>query len=240
MSRRRLGALVCVAVTGLSCGPLFGAPAATREALRGIEMPLLPTAHASSRAAQAGGGDPSVAAVREYLASRNTGLIREETDALARTLVAEARRHELDLALVMAVMHVESRFHNFAISPAGAVGLMQILPSTGEELARREGVPWRGSQTLLEPSTNVRLGTAYLRELLDRYNGDVWAALAAYNWGPGHVDRRLQEGIALPSGYPSLVWQARTQRAIARVSFVPTSSATKRSIPFIAASAEPR
>jgi soluble lytic murein transglycosylase-like protein len=242
MSRRRLGALVCVAVTGLSCGPLFGAPAATREALGRVDVPRLPAAHETARAAQAAGAgaDPSVEAVGEYLASRNTGLIREEIDALARTLVAEARRHELDLALVMAVMHVESRFHNFAISPAGAVGLMQILPSTGEELARREGVRWRGSQTLLEPSTNVRLGTAYLRELLDRYDGDLWAALAAYNWGPGHVDRRLQEGVTLPSGYPSLVWQARAQRAIARVSFVPTSSATKRSIPFIAASAEPR
>jgi soluble lytic murein transglycosylase-like protein len=242
MSRRRLGALVCVAVTGLSCGPLFGAPAATREALRGVELTRLAAAHAPARPARGEDdrGDPSVAAVAEYLASRNTGLIREETDALARTLVAEARRHGLDLALVMAVMHVESRFFNFAISPVGAVGLMQILPSTGEELARKEGVPWRGSQTLLEPGTNVRLGTAYLRELLDRYDGDQWAALAAYNWGPGHVDRRIQEGVALPSGYPSLVWEARAQRAIARVSFVPTSSATKRSIPFIAASADPR
>src|SRR5262245_621778 len=241
MSRRSLGAVVCVAVTGLSCGPLFGAPAATREALRGIEVPPLAMEHETPPAAQPGAGaDPSVAAVREYLASRNTGLIREETDALARTLVAEARRHDLDLALVMAVMHVESRFYNFAISPVGAVGLMQILPSTGEELARREGVPWRGSQTLLEPDTNVRLGTAYLRELLNRYDGDLQAALAADNWGPGHVDRRLQEGEALPSGYPNLVSQARAQRAIARASFVPTRAATKRSIPFIAASADPR
>jgi soluble lytic murein transglycosylase-like protein len=236
MSRRLLGALVGVAVAGLSCGPLFGAPAATREAIGRAEPPALP---AAPRLAP-GGEDPSVAAVAEYLASRNTGLIREEVDALALTLVAEARRHRLDLALVMAVMHVESRFHNFAISPAGAVGLMQILPTTGEELARREGIPWRGSQTLLEPSTNVRLGIAYLRELADRYDGDLWAALAAYNWGPGHIDQRLQEGVELPSGYPSLVWQARAQRAIARVSFTPTSSATKRSMPFIAASAEPR
>jgi soluble lytic murein transglycosylase len=181
-----------------------------------------------------------VAAVGAYLASRNTGLIREEVDVLARTLVDEARRHGLDLALVMAVMHVESRFYNFALSPAGAVGLMQILPSTGQELARRAGIPWRGEQTLLDPNTNVRLGIAYLRELSDRYDGDLSAALAAYNWGPGHVDRRIQEGAELPSHYPSLVWQARSQRAIARVAFAPTSSATKRSIPFIAASSDPR
>jgi soluble lytic murein transglycosylase-like protein len=239
MSRRLLGALVCVAVGGLSCGPLFGAPVATREAVRKIEDPAFPAAHEAAPATEAP-GDPSVEAVGQYLASRNTGLIREEVDRLARTLVAEARRHGLDLALVMAVMHVESRFYNFALSPAGAVGLMQLLPSTGEELARREGIPWKGEQTLLDPNTNVRLGITYLRQLADRYDGDLSAALAAYNWGPGHVDRRLQEGVELPSHYPSLVWQAKSQRAIARVSFVPTSAATKRSIPFMAASADPR
>lgn len=225
MPRNLVGAMICVALTGLSCGPLFGAPAAPRLATWSVEVAprAIPEERVSEATAEA---DPSVAAVEEYLASRNTGLIREEVAVLARTLVAEARRHRLDLALVMAVMHVESRFHNFAISPAGAIGLMQILPSTGEEVARREGIPWHGSQTLLDPATNVRLGTAYLRELSDRYRGDLRAALAAYNWGPGHVDRRIQTGTPLPTEYPNLVTQARAQRSIARVSFAPTSSAT--------------
>ena len=225
MPRNLVGALICVALTGLSCGPLFGAPVAARQAAWSADPAprMVPEASASEAAREA---DPSVDAVEEYLATRNTGLIREEIAVLARTLVAEARRHRLDLALVMAVMHVESRFHNFAISPAGAIGLMQILPSTGEELARREGIPWRGSQTLLDPATNVRLGTAYLRELSDRYRGDLRAALAAYNWGPGHVDRRIQTGVPLPTEYPNLVTRARAQRSIARVSFAPTSSAT--------------
>jgi soluble lytic murein transglycosylase-like protein len=221
--------MVCVALTGLSCGPLFGAPGALRQRTGSYDAPqrveataIVPVADETPPRAP----DPSVAAVEEYLASRNTGLIREEVELLARTLVREARRHRLDLALVMAVMHVESRFHNFAISPAGAIGLMQILPSTGEELARREGNTRRGSQTLLDPATNVRLGTAYLRELSDRYRGDLRAALAAYNWGPGHVDRRIQAGTPLPTEYPNLVTQALTQRSIARVSFAPTSSAT--------------
>lgn len=237
MPRRLVGLMVCVALTGLSCGPLFGSPAAIREATGGYVLPSEPRVEAPASHAET---DPNVAAVEAYLASRNTGLIREEIEVLARTIVVEARRNRLDLALVMAVMHVESRFHNFAISPAGAIGLMQILPSTGEELARRAGIPWRGSQTLLDPATNVRLGVAYLRELSNRYRGDLRAALAAYNWGPGHVDRRLQEGVELPAEYPNLVTQARSQRAIARVSFAPTSSATNRSIPLIAASAEPR
>jgi len=229
MPRRLVGAMVCVALTGLSCGPLFGPPAEVGRIARSYEAPLAaePPAEAVESARSPGAGvDPSVAAIESYLATRNTGLIREEVAVLARTLVREARRHRLDLALVMAVMHVESRYHNFAISPAGAIGLMQILPSTGEELARREGIPWRGPQTLLDPATNVRLGIAYLRELSDRYRGDLRAALAAYNWGPGHVDRRIQEGTELPSEYPNLVTQARSQRAIARVAFSPTSSAT--------------
>lgn len=238
MSRRLLGALVSVAVCGLSCGPLFGPLPALRSTSVDVEVP--PPAARPARPAEAAAADPRVAAVADYLASRNTGLIREEIEPLARTVVDEARRHHLDLALVLAVMHVESRFYNFALSPAGAVGLMQILPSTGEELAQRAGIPWRGPQTLLDPSTNVRLGIAYLRELSDRYRGDLRAALAAYNWGPGQIDRCLEEGVELPSEYPSLVWEARSQRAIAGVSLAATSSATKRSRPFIAASSEPR
>jgi len=222
MPRNLVGIMICVALTGLSCGPLFAAPAARLATGSVAPAPRVVPEEKPAEAKE----DPSVAAVEEYLASRNTGLVREEIALLARTVVAEARRHRLDLALVMAVMHVESRFHNFAISPAGAIGLMQILPSTGEEVARREGIPWHGSQTLLDPATNVRLGTAYLRELSDRYRGDLRAALAAYNWGPGHVDRRLQTGTPLPTEYPNLVTQARAQRSIARVSFAPTSSAT--------------
>ncbi len=222
MPRNLVGIMICVALTGLSCGPLFAAPAAHLATGSVAPTPRVVPEEQPAEAKE----DPSVAAVEEYLASRNTGLVREEIALLARTVVAEARRHRLDLALVMAVMHVESRFHNFAISPAGAIGLMQILPSTGEEVARREGIPWHGSQTLLDPATNVRLGTAYLRELSDRYRGDLRAALAAYNWGPGHVDRRLQTGTPLPTEYPNLVTQARAQRSIARVSFAPTSSAT--------------
>ena len=235
MSRRLLGSLIGVAVCGLSCGPLFGPP----PALRGAAEPAF-AAPAARLDRSPLAPDPGVAAVADYLASRNTGLVRDEIEALAQTVVDEAHRQHLDLALVMAVMHVESRFYNFALSPKGAVGLMQLLPTTGEELAQRAGIPWEGPQTLLDPSTNARLGIAYLRQLCDRYRGDVGAALAAYNWGPGVVDRRLQEGVELPSEYPSLVQEARAQRAIAGVSLAATSADTKRSRPFIAASSEPR
>jgi soluble lytic murein transglycosylase-like protein len=148
-----------------------------------------------------------VAAVRRALEHRRTGLAEDELDALAHSIVAEARRHELDTALVLAVMHVESRFNAFAVSPVGALGLMQIMPATGEELAARYGVHWSGQQTLFDPLVNVKLGVAYLKELSVRYDS-VPTALAAYNWGPGTIDGRLRRGTPLPTEYPELVSQA--------------------------------
>src|SRR5690606_32358275 len=78
------------------------------------------------------------------------------------------------------------------------LGLMQVMPSTGAPIARRLGIPWRGPQTLFDPHANVRIGVAYLRELIDRY-ANVRAALAAYHWGPGEIDARLRAGSVLPA-----------------------------------------
>ena len=165
--------------------------------------------HATQREADADAAArlDEIAAVRSELDRRRTGLAPDEREALARAIVIEAHRHHLDPALVMAVMHVESRFDNFALSPVGAMGLMQILPSTGKELAAKHGVSWYGPQTLFDPVVNVRLGVAYLKQLTDRF-GNVSTALAAYNWGPGHIDRRIRRGHQLPRTYPRLVLEA--------------------------------
>jgi soluble lytic murein transglycosylase len=151
--------------------------------------------------------DPALGFVRRELTTRPTGLSEPELDALAEAIVTEARRQGLDPQLVMAVMFVESRYHAFALSPVGAMGLMQILPSTGEELAQRLGVPWHGTRTLFDPMLNVRLGVAYLRELRSQF-GSMEVALAAYNWGPGHIGRRLRQGDELPTEYRRLVREA--------------------------------
>jgi soluble lytic murein transglycosylase-like protein len=139
--------------------------------------------------------------------AKRTGLTHLELDALADVVVDEAERHSLEPALVLAVMHVESGFRNYAVSNKDAMGLMQILPSTGQWLAPQVGVEWRGPQTLFDPIANVRLGIAYLRQLWDRYD-DLHAALAAYNWGPGRIDQRIARGAPLPAEYPRLVFTA--------------------------------
>jgi soluble lytic murein transglycosylase-like protein len=91
-----------------------------------------------------------------------------------------AARHDVDPGLIRAVIRTESAFDARAVSPAGAQGLMQLMPDTASEL---------GVTDPFDAEQNVMAGTRYLRQLLDRYHGDLDHALAAYNWGMGNVDR---------------------------------------------------
>ena len=101
----------------------------------------------------------------------------------------QAREKGLDPALIAAVIYVESRFIPGRTSPAGAQGLMQITPETARDIARRSGGTQFTVEDLDTPQINISYGSYLLRELLDRYDGDLAAALAAYNAGPGNADR---------------------------------------------------
>lgn len=100
--------------------------------------------------------------------------------AYASLIEAAAARHGLDPALVDAIAYVESRYRPAAVSPAGAVGFMQIMPSTAAEL---------GVKDLTDPRQNIEAGAAYLRAMLDAFDNNIEHALAAYNAGPTAVRR---------------------------------------------------
>jgi len=101
-------------------------------------------------------------------------------------LEGQAARRSLDPALVAALVRQESTFDTEVVSRAGARGLMQIMPATGRRLARASKVRYRRS-ALHDPATNLSFGTLYLRQMLDRFDGRVELALAAYNAGPNRV-----------------------------------------------------
>jgi len=119
-----------------------------------------------------------------------------------------ARNYHLNPALLAAVIEVESKFRADAKSSSGAIGLMQILPSTSHGIAVHTGGSSFRTEDLYNPEINVRYGAWYLRHLLDKYD-DERTALAAYNAGQDNVDRWLARG--------SGIRYAETRAYVARV-----------------------
>jgi soluble lytic murein transglycosylase len=103
------------------------------------------------------------------------------------TIKTESAKNNLDPYLVAALIRQESEFNPSAISRANAYGLMQMLPSVGKAMAREEGMSHFETFQLLDPETNIRLGTRYLRKTLSKFGGVTEYALAAYNAGDDRV-----------------------------------------------------
>jgi soluble lytic murein transglycosylase len=106
-------------------------------------------------------------------------------------VVRQARARGLDPWLVAALIRQESEFNPSAKSRAGAYGLMQLMPPTGRELGRKDGVPVTSTAMLLNPELSIRLGTLYFKGQLGAWNGDLPQTLAAYNAGPGRLKQWL-------------------------------------------------
>ncbi|MFP4276692.1 MAG: transglycosylase SLT domain-containing protein [Wenzhouxiangella sp.] len=108
-------------------------------------------------------------------------------------VTGHARRWQVDPALVYGLMRAESAMQADALSPAGARGLLQLMPGTARAVARRHGLAFNGSADLLDPAVNIPLGIAHLGELQQRYDGDWVRVAAAYNAGANAVARWLEE-----------------------------------------------
>lgn len=144
---------------------------------------------------------------RDYLVNK-LGIGQE----LAREIVVlaerEASAHDLGVHRILAMIIVESYGDPDAVSYAGAIGLMQIIPATGRFVAYQRGEPWNGPRSLKDVETNISFGAWYYAYLLRQFGGNKHAALAAYNWGPQHIANRQKRGARLPQVYPGKVYAA--------------------------------
>jgi soluble lytic murein transglycosylase len=111
-------------------------------------------------------------------------------------------RNQLDIPFTFALLRKESAFMPDAVSSAGARGLMQVMPATGKGIARRLKEPPPSAHGLMDVETNLRFGSAYLRQVLDRFGNNAVLAAAAYNAGPRRVDDWLERN----AGQPPALW----------------------------------
>jgi soluble lytic murein transglycosylase len=111
------------------------------------------------------------------------------------SIKSKANELEMDPYLILALIRQESLFDARARSPAVALGLMQLLPSTAARVASRIGMPAPSNEKLFDPEINLTLGTQYLKDLLQRYSNSWFKAIAAYNAGEAAVDRWEKEII---------------------------------------------
>ena len=141
----------------------------------------------------------------------------EATQVSIQLLVQQtAQRYGVDPNLALAVARRESGFNPKAVSPAGAIGVMQLMPGTAAQYGADPS----------DPAQNIDAGVRYLRDLLNRY-GDVAQALAAYNWGPGNVDKAIARyGNAWLNAAPP-----ETQAYVAAIAGVQPASGPPAPIP---------
>lgn len=104
-----------------------------------------------------------------------------------------SQNHELDENLIYAVIRVESKFQADAISEAGAVGLMQIMPKTGRWASNKMKIKDYTTEKLMQPDMNIAIGCWYISYLMDYFDGDLNATLAAYNGGMGNVRKWIND-----------------------------------------------
>ncbi|MBE9561701.1 MAG: lytic transglycosylase domain-containing protein, partial [Proteobacteria bacterium] len=131
-----------------------------------------------------------------------------------------ARKQNIDVAWAYGIIRQESAFQTTARSRAGALGLMQLMPATGRLVAKQIGIKLKNKQNILDINVNISLGTAYLRKLLDKFDGNYMLATAGYNAGPGRSKRWAAKNSCVPADiWVELIPFKETRKYVSRVMF---------------------
>lgn len=146
----------------------------------------------------------TVVLLRDFLENERIRLPQETVSDIAGSIHEASVRYKLPPEMILAVIRIESAFDINALSNKGAVGLMQILPSTAQEIARDLRMEWSGEQILRNPQANIEMGAYYLTKLLGQFNS-LSVALAAYNHGPGRIAELSEAKADLPMDYAEKV-----------------------------------
>ena len=138
--------------------------------------------------------------ILEAVEAMQSNLTPDEEVHLTHQVLRYSGESGLDPLLVLSVIRVESDFSPEAVSPMGAMGIMQVMPATARFITEQRGWNWPGESRLFDPSFNIRLATSYLSELLHKF-GSVEEALIAYNCGEGTMQGLRASGLPLPRSY---------------------------------------
>jgi hypothetical protein len=188
--------------------------------LAGVAAPLINAGLATPEEEPADASEADLAVIGErdlegevgdYWAESAEGVVRDQTiegasvrygiaAELAEAIYDAAARHDIEPDVAFGLVFVESTFRERAVSHVGARGLAQVMPRTAKWLDPSVTV-----RDLYDPETNLELGFRYLRQMIDKYDGDVFKALTAYNRGPGTVDKILRRGGNIDNGYAGKV-----------------------------------
>ncbi len=147
----------------------------------------------------------TVVRLREVLEENRVRLPKASVEEMATRVDQVSKKYGVSSDMIFAVIQAESSFDPLAVSNKGAVGLMQILPSTARGLAHELNIRWTDDSILRDPLTNIEMGTYYLGTLISRFN-DVEVALAAYNHGPTRIAALQATRADLPLEYPGRVF----------------------------------
>ncbi len=146
------------------------------------------------------GREQTIQEILGVLERHQTGLANVTKEQLAEVIYEEATRYNYDPKFILALIAIESSFHNWSVSEQGAKGLMQIMPYVAESIAQELGIEWSGDRTLFNPFLNIRMGIHYLSRLILDFD-DLGVALAAYNYGPTYIKGLIERKQRIPASY---------------------------------------